>query len=74
LTALNNNKEYIELKQKLTEIEKEIGFGKKFISTQYFRHYFELPQAYKISYEDVKLDYEKKLKIKESLELEKVKY
>lgn len=39
LTAASNNKEYIDLKQKLSEIEKEIVFGRKFISTQYFRHY-----------------------------------
>lgn len=48
--------------------------GRKFSSTQYVRDYLERPQAYKVSYEDVKYEYEQRLKIKESLEQEKVLY
>lgn len=62
------------MKEKIAELEREIEFSRKFTSTQYFRHYLELPSMYKVCYEDVKLEHERKMKIKEQLEQEKAKY
>lgn len=55
-------------------MENAIKVGQKFSSTQYVRDYLERPQAYKVAYEDVKYEYELRLKIKESLEVEKQQY
>jgi hypothetical protein len=55
-------------------MEKEIKVGRKFSSTQYVRDYLERPQAYKVSYEEAKYEYEMRVRIKESLEQEKQLY
>lgn len=41
--------------------------AKKFASTQYARDYLERPQIYRVAYEEVKYDYEMKIKLKENL-------
>ena len=48
--------------------------GRKFSSTQYVRDYLERPQAYKVSYEEAKYEYELRVRLKESLEQEKHLY
>ena len=62
------------MKAKIEEMQKEIKVGRKFSSTQYVRDYLERPQAYKVSYEESKYEYELKVRIKECLELEKKVY
>lgn len=74
LSGGNNHEDFIKIKTKSDDMEKEIKVGRKFSSTQYVRDYLERPQAYKVSYEDVKYEYEQRLKIKESLEQEKSAY
>jgi hypothetical protein len=45
-------------------MEAEIQLAKKFASTQYARDYLERPQIYRVSYEEVKYEYEIKLRLK----------
>ena len=63
-----HDENYIKIKSKTEEVEKEIKVGRKFASTQYMRDYLERPQAYKVSYEEAKYEYEMRLRLKDSLE------
>ena len=57
LASSTNSKEYIDIKEKIAQLEKEIEFSRKFTSTQYFRHYLELPSMFKVCFEEVKLEF-----------------
>ncbi len=65
---LTDDKEF-KIKAKAEEMEKEIQVGRKFSSTQYVRDYLERPQAYKVSYEESKYEYELRVRLKECLEM-----
>ena len=70
---LTDDKEF-KMKAKAESMMTEIKVGRKFSSTQYVRDYLERPQAYKVSYEESKYEYELRVRIKECLELEKKVY
>lgn len=52
------------LRQKREEIENEIESGRRFAATQYVRDYLERTYIHKVSYEDVKYEFEMKTKLK----------
>lgn len=62
-----NERNVIMLRQKREEIENEIESGRRFAATQYVRDYLERTYIHKVSYEDVKYEYEMKSKLKEYL-------
>ena len=70
---MTDDKEF-KMKAKAESMMTEIKVGRKFSSTQYVRDYLERPQAYKVSYEESKYEYELRVRIKECLELEKKVY
>ena len=45
-------------------MESEIQLAKKFASTQYARDYLERPQIIRVAYEEVKYEYEMKIRLK----------
>jgi hypothetical protein len=55
-------------------LETEIERGRHFAGSQYVRDYLERTYIHKVSYEDVKYEYEMKIKLKECLEAEKQAY
>jgi hypothetical protein len=52
------------LKEKKEELETEIERGRHFAGSQYVRDYLERTYIHKVSYEDVKYEYEMKIKLK----------
>ena len=74
LTGASNNPSLMQVKKKLDDLEEDIMKGRKFASTQYVRDYLEKTHIYKVSYEDVKYEYEVKIRLKEYLENEKKAY
>ena len=64
----------LKLKQRKEDFENEIENGAKFAASQYVRDYLERTYIHKVSYEDVKFEYETKVKLKESLDEEKQLY
>lgn len=67
LTGASNNPSLMQVKKKLDDLEEDIMKGRKFASTQYVRDYLEKTHIYKVSYEDVKYEYEVKIRLKEYL-------
>ena len=67
IAGYNNDQNIIKLKNKKNELENEIQLAKKFASTQYVRDYLERPQIYRVGYEEVKYEYEMKIRLKENL-------
>ena len=74
LAGVLNDESSIKIKNKAEQIEKEIKVGRKFSSTQYVRDYLQRPQAYKVSYEQAKYEYELRVRIKECLQQQKQLY
>lgn len=74
LTSASNSRDSLMLKQKKQDLIGEIEKGRKFASSQYVRDYLERTYIHKVSYEDVKYEYEMKIKLKEYLENEKQLY
>ena len=74
LTSASNNTELMIGKKKFEELEGDMVKGRKFSSTQYVRDYLDKTHIYKVSYEDVKYEFELKFRLKEYLEKEKKAY
>ena len=67
LTSASNSPEIMQAKKKCEDLEDELAKGRKFASTQYVRDYLEETHIYKVSYEDVKYEYEIKIRLKDYL-------
>ena len=65
---MRNNTGIMQVKKKMEDLEEDLMKGRKFASTQYVRDYLEKTHIYKVSYEDVKYEYEVKIRLKDYLE------
>ena len=73
-SSISNYQNIHNLKQKKNDLQHEIQNGSKFAASQYVRDYLERTYIHKVSYEDVKYEYEMKIKLKENLDNEKHLY